>query len=78
MCDCRCYGDCLPCWCGCYLHGAGDNGSNGLNLNLRVQDMGWYSLAAVEDGYFSGQGNGGGGDKAECVEFRIIIRQWLH
>ena len=65
MCDCRCNGDCLPCWGRCYLHSAGECGCHSLNLNLSVQDMGWYSLAAVEDGYFSGQGDSGGGDEAE-------------
>ena len=63
--DCGWDGYFLPGWSGGDLYGAGDCGCDSLDLNLSVQDMGWYSLAAVEDSYFSGQGDGGGGEESE-------------
>lgn len=66
--DCGCDGDCLPGWGGGDLHGAGDCGCDSLNLNLRVQDMGWYSLAVEVDPYFLRQDHSDCGDKAGGVK----------
>ena len=41
---------------------------HGLNLNVCLQDMCWYSLAVVVDDYLPGQDHGGRGDQAAAWE----------
>ena len=70
---CWCDGDGLPGWGRCYFNHPGECGCGRLNLNLSVQDMGWYSLAVEVDPYFFGQGHSDGGHKAETSSVNIIL-----